>query len=360
MLDVPQGYSLTRQDLNHVDGKLGSSWNEMAEARLFISGGTGFFGIWLIESLLWMRERRHANFSVTVLSRDPETFLAGRARHLRDRPGLTFLRGGIADFDQGGGPYTHIVHAASEGGADGDSHWAGRHLVAALDGTRRILDMAAAHQCDAVLLTSSGAAYIPMDPPAQPRCVEGPAGIVDYVGERAVYGQAKRIMEVLAAVGAQAHGYRALIARCFAFVGPYLPLDGNYAIGNFIGDALARRPIVVNGDGTPLRSYLYAADLVVWLLTILVKGRSGTPYNVGGETAYSIADVARAVARAAGRSEVLIRRPPVPGARPQFYLPDLGRARRDLGLTVDIDLGESVARTLAWHRCRQGQSRSPS
>lgn len=350
---IPNGFTLFQEDLEYVARHLDDDWGRLRGAHLFVTGGTGFFGIWLLESLLWANETRGLGMRMTVLSRSPERFLAERAPHLRGRTGLAFVTGNLTDFAFPAAPCSHILHAASETNLEQTSDWPQRHLNAALDGTRRLIDMASQHRSEALLITTSGAVYSLMDSIVDDRCVEGPAGLADYASERIVYGQSKRMMEIMTSVAAQQVGFRALIARCFAFVGPYLPLEANYAIGNFLRDALAGRSVVVGGDGTPLRSYLYAADLAVWLLRILVRGRSGVPYNVGGEQALSIGELAHTVARVAGgNSSVTIKGTPVPGAKPSAYLPSIARARQELGLDVGVPIDDAVARTLAWHRSR--------
>lgn len=362
MRDIAPGFSLFRDDLEQVDRALSSLWPRLRGAHLFVTGATGFFGIWLLESLLWANRAHRLDLAITALSRAPERFLNERAPHLRDRDELHFVTGHAADFEIPSRRCTHIVHAASENNVDGRQDWPERHLNAAIDGTRRIVDMAALHACESVLLTTSGAVYSTLEASDRtkdgPRFEEGPAGIADYVSERHVYGESKRLMEVMTSIGAHTHGFKAAIARCFAFVGPYLPLEHNYVVGNFIRDALAGEEIVVTGDGTPLRSYLYAADLVVWLLTILVHGRSGVPYNVGGEQAVSIAELAHRVAALAGlpADAVTIKRAPTPGAAPSAYLPSISRAEEELGLRPAIALDDAIVRTLAWHRHRMDTS----
>jgi dTDP-glucose 4,6-dehydratase len=350
MYHLCNGYSLFTEDLEHIDARLVGDWERLRGAHLFITGGTGLFGRWLTEALLFANQTRDLGLSLTILTRDPRRFRA-TAPVLAERPELSLLGGSLTDFIvPDGAAFSHILHLASESNPHGAKDWAARHMHAALEGTSRVLDMAAAQKA-ALLLTSSGAIYGLADTIGNQLWVEGPAGPADYLSEKSVYGQSKRMMEIMTAIAAETHGFRALITRCFAFAGPHLPLDSNYAIGNFIGDALAGHDIVVNGDGTPLRSYLYMADLVIWLLAILLRGKTCCPYNVGGDQAISIAALARLVADCAGTgSKVLIKGQPVPSSAPSTYLPDLRRVKSGLGLEVAISLEEGIRRSLAWYR----------
>jgi len=353
---IPTGYTLFKQDLEHVSSQLESDLNQLREAHIFITGSTGFFGIWLLESLLWANQRFSLNLRLTALSRDPENFLSKRADHLRDRKELEFISGRLTNFGYPSAACTHIIHAASEANIEQSSDWAKRHIDTAIFGTRRLLDMAAMHQSEAILITTSGAVYSSMDSISNHLCVEGPEGVNDYALERIVYGQSKRMMEIMTSVDAQHYGYRALIARCFAFIGPYLPIDSNYAIGNFIRDGLTKSDIIIEGDGTPLRSYLYAADLVIWLIRILTRGSSGMPYNVGGDKSISIRELAQIVAKLSG-TKVVTKRRPVTDANPSIYLPSLERSFNELNLQAFVPLEVAIQRTFRWHQMQTASLR---
>jgi dTDP-glucose 4,6-dehydratase len=137
---------------------------------------------------------------------------------------------------------------------------------------------------------------------------------------------------------------------CFAFVGPYLNLNIHYAVGNFIRDGLAGGPIYVSGDGTPYRSYLYAADLAIWLWTLLFRGEPGEAYNVGSEDAISIRDLAyEVVASFSSSPKVVIAKSPALGRPKERYVPSVKKAKERLNLDSWINLGEALQRTIRWN-----------
>ena len=186
-------------------------------------------------------------------------------------------------------------------------------------------------------------------PPELEQMSEEFSGAPDPLDPAQLYGEGKRAAELLGSVQAREAGIEVKIARLFAFVGPYLPLDRHLAVGNFIRDRLAGGPIAITGDGTPLRSYLYGADLAIWLWTILARGAPGRPYNVGSDRPLSIEAVARVVADAlAPALEVTRAGTPDPGVPAARYVPGTARARSELGLEEWIGFEDGVRRTLQW------------
>ena len=220
--------------------------------------------------------------------------------------------------------------------------------------TRNALKVSAACGARRVLFTSSGAVYGPQPLHVDRATEDAFAPGAGEAPPTSAYGEAKRVSEDLLQEFATRTGAAGLIARCFAFVGPGLPLASGYAAGDFLGDALRGQAIRVAGDGTPLRSYLHAADLAAWLLTILVRGRSCVPYNVGSDAAVSVGSLATRVAALVDPPlPVLIGDTPVPGAAPARYVPSIERAQKELGLTVRIGLDDALRRTWEWLRMRE-------
>lgn len=326
--------------VEHASGSL----KALDGASLFITGGTGFFGRWLLAVLAQARERLGLRVEVTVLSRRPDAF----AERQRDLAGLAFVRllaGDVRTFAFPSTRFSHIIHAATDTSVTADRDPA--ILISSItDGTRRVLELAAQCGAQRLLYVSSGAVYgrQPSDLAEMP---EDYSGAPDPLDVRSAYGQAKRLAEQLCTIAAAEGGVAAVIARAFAFVGPGLPLDAHFAIGNFIRDATAARDISVTGDGSPSRSYLYAGDLAAWLLILLVRGRSRRAYNVGSDQAISIADLARLVGSIApGSGRVAIGRSTNSSDARNRYIPCIDRARAEIGLDVWTPLDEAIRRTI--------------
>ena len=343
--DSPPG--LPNRDLMHVLEHAAEVWEDLRGASVFITGSSGFVGIWLLESLLHADDALDLRVRVVTLTRRPETF-ARRFPHLVGHPALELCPGDMADFTFPEGGFTHIIHAATTPYPLA----AGVSLRAVFEhdlaGTRRVLELAGEKGIRRLLFTSSGAVY-GRQPPELSHVPEDYTGAPSTLEAASGYGQAKRASEFLcAAAGAEAK-YDVVIARLFAFMGPWLPLDSIFAAGNFVRDALSGGPIVIQGDGAPCRSYLYAADMAVWLWGLLLRGRAGEAYNVGSPDALSILELARKVARAAGGDcPVRLDRRPDGRGRPARYVPDVGKIGRELGYHVRIDVHEGIRRFLEW------------
>jgi nucleoside-diphosphate-sugar epimerase len=336
-------------DLHHILDHTRDIWENLRGAHIFITGGTGFFGCWLLESFVFANRELNLKASASILTRAPNA-VKQRVPHLALDPAITLIEGDVRTFTFPRESYSHILHAATDASAKLNSENPLLMLDTIIEGTRHVLDFSAVCRAERLLMVSSGAVYgrqpaeivhVPEDYPGSP----------DPLDPASAYGIGKRTAEQLCALYAKQYGISSTIARCFAFVGPNLPLDIHFAIGNFIRDAIQGNPIVVKGDGTPYRSYLYAADLAIWLWTIFLRGDSGQAYNVGSEEAVTIAETARIVANEmTPQGSIKISEPPRPSQPVQRYVPSTKKARLELDLQQRVSMTEGVRRTISYYQ----------
>ena len=339
---------LAISDLDHILEHTRDLWDELRGANLFITGGTGFFGCWILESFLHANRILDVKAHASVLTRRPAA-VKQALPHLMLDPAVTLLEGDVRNFEFPHTKYSHVIHAATEASVKLNVENPLLMLDTIVEGTNHTLDFAKSCKAKKFLLTSSGAVY-GTQPPEITHIPEDYNGAPDLLDPQSAYAEGKRLAEHLCALYADAVP-EIKIARCFAFVGPYLPLDAHFAIGNFILDGLNDRPIIIRGDGTPYRSYLYAADLAIWLWTILLRGESLRPYNVGSDNDMPLEQVARLVSEQFKPApEVKILGERVQGKPPERYVPSIMRARHELGLEAWVPVEDGIARTIRYHK----------
>ena len=336
-------------DLDLIAEATQGLWDEVRGQRIFLTGGTGFFGCWLVEGFCHVNRVLGLNARLSILTRNAVAF-AEKCPHLASDPAITLHPGDVRAFQFPGEEYGFMIHAATEARARQAATAPLEMLSTIIAGTERALQFATSHGVRKFLLTSSGAVYgkQPEDLTHVPETFQG---VIDPLIPANIYAEGKRVSELLCALYQERAALECKIARCWAFCGPYLPLDEHFAIGNFIGDVLAGRPIQIQGDGTPRRSYLYAADLAVWLWTILLRAPALTPINVGSSHDVSIFELAQTVAATLKPgTEIHVARQPVPGSPSLRYVPNVDRAKQLLGLQETVRLEDSIRRTTAWYQ----------
>lgn len=318
--------------------------------KLLVLGGTGFFGTALLRYAV-----SNSNYpiikkygEIVVVSRNPEKFTE-RYPELASLPWLRLCKGDITDQSslsalEDLGQIDHVIHAATDS-TDSTGLSSMQQLDQIVTGTQNVLELSMKVNCKRFLLTSSGGAYGPQ-PPDMEAIPETYLGCPDPLLSTSTYGLGKRLAEHLCGIYARETLMEVVIARCFAFVGEDLPLDAHFAIGNFIRDALddSKDCITVNGDGTPIRSYMDQKDLSCWLLTLLQQGANGEAYNVGSNIPINILDLAYLIRDLLSPNKKVL----VKGTSTfnneirNRYIPAIDKSYKNFGLQITIPLEEAI------------------
>jgi dTDP-glucose 4,6-dehydratase len=142
-------------------------------------------------------------------------------------------------------------------------------------------------------------------------------------------------------------GAKVSIARCFSFVGPNLPLNATYVIGNIINNILRNENIIIKANYKIIRSYMYSDDLVRWLLKILDHSNNLCPiFNVGSDNKVSIHKIADVLAE---KYNLEILSPKISSKKIDNYIPNINKARKELNLKTNNDSLEAIQKTINFH-----------
>lgn len=332
--------NIPEEDLHDIWESTSALWKSYSGHSIFLTGGTGFFGTWLIESFVHACNKG-VDIKMTVLTRNPSVFIK-RFPHLGESRFLTWLQGDIRSFCPPSTKHSLLIHAATEllGSRSGN----GSHLFGAeLMGAQHVIHCAQLMQVERILYVSSGAVYGSSPMPVSEESLSS----FKALAQDNTYGVGKFMIEKLFDDYANSNAVALSIARCFAFLGPHLPLDQSYAAGNFLLSAARGDPLQITGDGKAVRSYMYPADLAIWLWTMLFQAEGVTLANVGSDVPVSIKELAMQISHVSG-SEVLQKGPS--SSICSVYYPIIETANRRFGLTLKTDWKTCINKTLTWIR----------
>lgn len=341
--------NILADDLDEILEKSRPIFNSLKGARIFITGGTGFIGVWLLEAIAWANKHINSEIHLVVLCRNPSAMLV-KAPHLMGNPDITYLQSDVRDFQFPREKFSHVIHAATAASEKLNTESPLEMMDTIISGARRVLDFTIDCGASTFLQLSSCAVY-GRQPPEMPLLKESYFGGPDVTDRWSAYGEGKRVSELLGTIYANENCFEHKIARVSSVVGPYMPLDIHFAIGNFIRNALNAEDIIIKGDGRPFRANLYIADAIIWLLTILLQGKNNRPYNVGSDDALSLKEMAQEVCNASGLNQsVIVQQKKMSNEAAPRYVASIQRCREELGLEQWTDLGTAIKKTIAWNK----------
>jgi dTDP-glucose 4,6-dehydratase len=337
------------EDLEHIYQNTQDIWESFREKSIFLTGGTGFFGKWLLETFIYLNEKLDLNAKITTLTRNPESFLNDLPFYNDYKNTVSFVKGDILTYDFNLEEKFHfIIHAATAASESLNKSNPLLMMDTITIGTRRVLDFATSNPIEGFLFISSGAIY-GKQPWNVSHVKESDCFKIDINNAKSAYAEGKRIAEIYCSSYFEHQKLPIKIARCFAFVGPYLPLDTHFAIGNFINNVLNNEDIVIKGDGSTVRSYMYASDLMIWLWRILIKGDLNVPYNVGSDESVSIKELAERINKISNsKFSVKILGSPVLKEQIDIYCPSIKNANK-INAFIKIQLNESINKTIKFY-----------
>jgi len=309
--------------------------------RVLITGGAGFLGSHLCDKFL---AEGH-----TVIAMD--NLITGSVRnieHLAGNERFLFIKHDVTNYIYIEGEVDAVLHFASPASPIDYLKFPIPTLKVGALGTHKVLGLSK-DKGAAFLLASTSEIY--GDPQVHPQ-PETYWGLVDPIGPRGVYDEAKRFAEAMAMAYHRYHDVNTHIARIFNTYGPRMRLDDGRVVPNFIGQALRGEPLTIYGDGLQTRSFCYVSDLIEGLYWLLMSGEND-PVNLGNPHELNIIQFAELINELTGNDAGMVFEE---GKRiegdPQTRKPDISKAKQVLDWEPKVDIREGLQRTIEHFRKR--------
>jgi len=309
--------------------------------RILLIGGAGFIGSSLAERLV-------DDNDVVVFDnfhRDALRYTKLADGHSR----LTTVRGDVLnphDLDALRGDFDIVFHLSAIAGVGTVVDQPGRTMHVNLIGTYHVLRHFVHQRIERFVDFSTSEVYGPNNF----RATEEDATSQGPISQpRWIYAVSKLAGEYLALGYQREFGLPAAVVRPFNIYGPRQVGEG--ALHHFVRAALRNEPLIVHGDGNPVRSWCYIDDAVDGILRIATDPEAiGRVFNIGNPQATcTVLRLAQDVIRLTGsRSKIEFREIAYPDV--QIRVPSIDRAHKLLGYWPRIGLDDGLARTTRWYR----------
>lgn len=359
--------NVVQGDISYIIDSLKVELSALSGHRLLLTGGGGFLGYYIVNTIVEWNKRSQFNNSESIDLLIYDNFIRGLPQWLSDFVAdgcLTIKKHNVTDpIPADIGDVAYIIHAASIA----SPIYYRKHPIETMDanvnGLRYLLDFLKERQdrnefLGGLLYFSTSEIYGDPDPINIPTS-EDYRGNVSCTGPRACYDESKRYGETLCVNFAKQFNLPIKIARPFNNYGPGLKITDGRALPDFCRNILEGNDIVMLSDGSPTRTFCYVADAIIGYFKVLVNGRNGEPYNIGTEAPeISIKTLAEMVINVAAdlfdyKGSMIFDK-----SSDQEYLTDnpnrrcpfIGKARSELGYNPKISVEEGLKRSLVWYR----------
>jgi nucleoside-diphosphate-sugar epimerase len=343
-------FSIEKSDLELAKSKLFDLTDQLKNKSFLIAGASGFFGRCLLEVLLYLNEENNLGIKIYAISRSSKNFQR-KFPLIRESKIIEVIESDISKLKNFDLKVDYLIHAACDTSTEKLTNSPEVFLKENYSGTLNLLEIARANKDCKFLYLSSGAVYGSQNLDVKLRH-ESDLNSPDLQKISSLYGESKRLCELLCTIYNSLHHVETKVARCFSFVGPYMNFDGHYAIGNFIRDIVNGKDVALNSKSETYRSYLYSVDLVIWLIRILISGTSGAVYNVGSSQEILINDLAELVIKTISpKSKIaFLGKEGFNTSSSSRYIPSNEKAKKNLGLAEYTSLEKAIKKSSIWYQ----------
>jgi UDP-glucuronate decarboxylase len=355
--------NIIEDDLKYICSNLNVELLQLSGKRMLITGGAGFLGYYLVQTILYWNIHSSIDPVKLVIYDNFSRGVPGWINTLYNNEDIDIVRYDVIEpLPKNLGDFSYIIHAATIASPTYYRLHPIETMDANINGLRNLLDYCLKQngykkEVEGLLFFSTSEIYgdpYPDDIPTP----ETYKGNVSCTGPRACYDESKRYGETLSVNFAQQHGVPVRIARPFNNYGPGLKITDKRALPDFARNVLNGEDLVMFSNGSPTRTFCYVADAVIGYFKILVRGRNGESYNIGSdkpeisirELAERTIETSKDLFNYQGRlvfntsSDINYLTD-----NPNRRCPNIDKARKELDYNPSISLEKGLRNSLIWY-----------